>query len=106
MFNREGGRTSRVVRGLTLPLERKGGEVRNDLGQLLGQQIHGLPHENQLGVVGHEAAGRAVVHDAGGGRGNDAKGVHVLKRWSGWKGLQDSGRTGVAGEPAYRHDIL
>lgn len=51
------------LRIITLPLQGKGGQVRNDLGQLLEQQIHGLPHKNQLGVVSDEAAGRAVVND-------------------------------------------
>lgn len=41
---------------LTLPLERKGGQVRDDLGQLLRQQIKGFTHENKLSVVRHVAA--------------------------------------------------
>lgn len=41
----------------TLPLESKGGQVGNDLGELLGEKVESLAHEDKFGVVGDEAAG-------------------------------------------------
>jgi hypothetical protein len=38
---------------LTFPLESEGGQVPNDLGYFIEQQIHGVPHDDQLSIVGY-----------------------------------------------------
>jgi hypothetical protein len=63
----------------TFPLERKLRQVRDNLGKLLGQDVHRLLHENQLGIISYEAACRSQVNHAGSSRSNDAKGVNMLQ---------------------------
>lgn len=63
---------------LTFPLERERGKVPNDLGYSIKQEIHSVPHENQLSIVGYEATRRSIVNDACRRRGNNAKCVDVL----------------------------
>lgn len=67
-----------VCRIITLPLQSKGRQVRNDLGQLLEKKVHGLSHENQLGVVSDEAAGCAIVNDPCSGWGHGSERMDVL----------------------------
>lgn len=67
-----------LSRGLTLPLQCKRGEVGDDLCQLLGQQVQGITHEDQLGIISDVTARGAVVNDAGRCRGRSAEGVNVL----------------------------
>jgi hypothetical protein len=63
---------------LGLPLKGKGLEVVQHLGYLGDQKIEGIPHENQLRIVGDVAARRSIMDDAGGRRGNLAEGMDVL----------------------------
>jgi hypothetical protein len=68
--------------GLRLPLVGKGSQVGDDLGELVPQDVKGITDEDELRVVGDVARGAAQVDDAGGGRGNEAKSVDML-RWIG-----------------------
>ena len=64
--------------GLRFPVNGKGLEVVKHLGKLGDQQIEGIPHENQLRIVGDIAARRSIVDDASGRRGHLAEGMDVL----------------------------
>jgi hypothetical protein len=68
----------------TFPLESESGQVGNDLSKPLEQQIHGIPHEDQLCIVCHEAARRSVVNDPGSRWGHSAESVDVLALSLAW----------------------
>jgi hypothetical protein len=63
---------------LGLPPKGKVLEVVKHLGDLWNQDIKGIPHENQLGVVSDVAAGCSIVDNASGSGGNLAEGMDVL----------------------------
>lgn len=47
-------------------------------GNLGDQEIKGIPHENQLRLVGHIAACSSIMDDSSGSRSNLADGMDVL----------------------------
>lgn len=63
---------------LGLPFQGKGRQVRDDLGELLCQEIQSILHEDQFSVVSDVAAGRAVVNNTSGSRSDLAEGVNML----------------------------
>jgi hypothetical protein len=42
--------------GFGFPLQGEGGEVREDFGEFGEEKVHGVAHEDELGIVGHVAA--------------------------------------------------
>jgi hypothetical protein len=49
-----------------------------NLGNHGDHEIEGIPHEDQLRIVGNAVARCSMVDDASGGRGNLAEGMDVL----------------------------